>query len=149
MIVEREIQEAHCHCPSCSSALPEGRALPGQSRTRPLARCLLCPTGLSSALPSSLSDVLWHCALLHSDDALLSMCARPGEVVRDCQSLRAVFSELLQILAMWTSNVFKDSGRKDLLKRLYLSSPSSLIAWTKGGAKSDLCNIYILLDFFF
>lgn len=50
------------------------------------------------SLTSALSDVGWRCALLHSDDPFLS--TGPGEVVRDCQGLRAVSSELLQVLAM-------------------------------------------------
>lgn len=44
------------------------------------------------SLTSALSDAGWHCALLHSDDPFLS--TGPGELARDCQSLRAVFSEL-------------------------------------------------------
>lgn len=50
MLVEREIQDAGCHCSSWSSAMPEVRALLGQNRTRPLAQCLPCPTGLCQAL---------------------------------------------------------------------------------------------------
>lgn len=50
MLVEREIQDAHCHCPSWSSAVPEVRALLGQSRSSPLAQCLPCPTGLCQVL---------------------------------------------------------------------------------------------------
>lgn len=50
VIVEKEIQDAHCHCSSWSSAMPEIRALLGQSRTRPLAQCLPRPTGLCQAL---------------------------------------------------------------------------------------------------
>jgi len=57
----------------------------------PQGRAQLCPAR---------GDVPWRRALLHSDDALLRACAGPGQVARDCQSLRAVFSELLQVLAM-------------------------------------------------
>lgn len=46
MLVERQMQDAPCHCSSWSSAMPEVRALLGQSRTRPLAEWLPCPAGL-------------------------------------------------------------------------------------------------------
>lgn len=71
VLADREMQDAHCHCPSCSAAMLKARALPGRSRIRPLAQCLPGPTGLSSALPSASSDARWRCALLHREDAPL------------------------------------------------------------------------------
>lgn len=55
MLVEREIQDSCCHCSSCS--MPEVRALLGHSRTRPLAQCLPCPTGLCQALWVTFADL--------------------------------------------------------------------------------------------
>lgn len=97
MLVEREVQDAHCRCPSHSLAMPEVRALLGQSRIRPSAQCLPCPTGLSSALPSALSDVCQRCTVLHSNDALLllSVWAGPGEVVEGLPEFEGCFLRVI------------------------------------------------------
>lgn len=51
-----------------------------------------------SAKHSEWSLLTW--VLLPGQDAPPSLYAEPWEVVRDCQSWRTVFSELLQVLAM-------------------------------------------------
>lgn len=102
-----------CLCSSWSPAMPEGRALLDQSRTRPLAQRLPCLTGLW-VIFADLGDAA-------QPGCSPSLCAGPWEVVRNCQNLRSVFSEILQVLAMWTSNVFKDSGRKDFLNKPVIS----------------------------
>lgn len=96
MLVEREVQDHTVTAlpgpqPCLKSELCWAKAGPDPWRG-------VCRVPQGSAKRSEWSLLTW--VLLPSQDAPPSLCAGPWEVVRECQSSRTVFSELVQVLAM-------------------------------------------------